>query len=310
MSKVLLDGKGFCTANCIVNNRMLTKKRNLSYVDPLMNLIYAIVLWDDIYVIDWCGRGHYEDFKRILENCEIPINTIRCTSLYIDDYLVHGTSLQKSDFFDHNIGRRTVRCDDESFDFKSVLDYINQAQIHGIDYMPSQDRTDIARRVMRISQTRDKIFSQLDTKLLEFYQQIEETTGININYKFPVLLDYLLENSNTEQDMINGALELKNSFKVKCFRKDLDRMEQALEEGNFIKYKDYYNSMKEILNEISKETNSSNSVQISLSPIPPFISVSKEFEITKKPFRFMWLKDLTRYGLTRRTMKKWNIPLV
>ena len=319
MSEVLLDRQGIVEAvevlsndndlkqewmyelKCVLGYRMPSK----SPIDALMNLIYAIVLWDEAHAMDWqVGRSHYY-ITETIKQFSLPINIIEKKDalrrpLFDSDaniYNIYKKTNIPDDSFIHE--QMSPTTDNFRYNMARTIDYIEQAKIYQIDYMPSARRNVFAIQLEHVMR-RDDILKALDNSLSEFYRQICESSGVTISYDFPVLFDYLLDNSNNGNDIIQGALELKHTHRVKRFRKDVDRMEHALQERNLIKFREYHNSIKEILNEISQETHSSKGIQFSISPMAPFINASANFEITRNPFRFMWLTDLSKYAMTER----------
>lgn len=300
MSKILLDGEGIYAAAQVVR-RIKDKELNISDYDALLNVIVAIVLWDDVYIFSerfssWYVEG-IDYFNQYCNNFHILDTTTR---------LDMPNDLRKmllDHFFERYEDPRTgVSSYRVSFQDKRALEYLFTANINGLDYMPSIERQMILERYNYTSFfLRKDVISKVDKELERYYKQANQSISVKrIKYVFPVLLDYLLERYDIE-DIIKGAFELKQNRSLVKFRKSMDLLDKAWESGNIKYIDDYFKEIERIIGVLSGTIKCDKKFGFTAS-IPLALSVDMAVPL-KRPFHLVFLKDLAFYGIKNRPSK-------
>lgn len=324
MSGILIDRQSiiYASQEIIFSNDPLCEPfRNNFMIEALSDLINAIVLWDDIYVIDYHDTSLIlpkiylqrvgikaktiklkkdMDLFQFIENkvefahrvLEIDISFDEVKKWYLSEYYQSGANIERGPVI--NLLR--------------AYDYIMIASEYNINYMPSIYRKPYVEKYYSHNQmyNNEQDFSRLDLMkkfdkyLIKYYEELKDIIGkLPRKYEFPVLFDYIRGNSNDYKEIIKNTMIIKSNKKVIAFRKELDKLESAFEKGDIIKLKWYFDSLPEILRDIEKELQFQFTIPISVTLIPSF-SVGIDFEIHRKnkiPRGFLWLKDVTRQRL-------------
>lgn len=322
MSKILLDGEGVYRASKLIETIKDKKLKVIDY-DTLLNIIIAIVLWDDIYIFHESMNSHYIDGIDYFKQYSSNFHTIK-------DYCHLPSDLEKMEldhFFEYCDGMKMSFDDlkpDENGNYKSedvinalfgnkphyninyggkrALDYLFIANINGFDYMPSIQRQAILESYDYTNFfIRKDVISKIDKELNRYYNQVNECLPIKrISYSFPVLLDYLLDKYCLE-DIIKGAFELKQSNSLLEFRKEMDLLDKAWENGNIKNIEKYFKEIEHIIDVLSESIKCDKKFNLTIS-FPPALS----FDIAvphKKSFHSVFLKDLAFYGINERLPK-------
>lgn len=303
MSKILLDGEGVFMASCIIE-RIKNNKLNVIDYDALLNIITAIVLWDDIYILCEPTNSHFitgiNYFKQYSSNFHI-----------IKDYHFFPGDLEEMLFDDLKANKNedviNSLLGDESYyifsnEKRRTFNYLFTASIKGLDYMPSIQRQAILESYGYPNFfLRKDVISKIDEELNQYYEQVNECLPLKrISYSFPVLLDYLLDRYCLE-DIIKGAFELKQSKPLVEFRKEMDALDKAWENGNIKNIKEYFTKIEHVIGVLSGSIKCDKRINLTIS-FPPALS----FDIAvphKKTFHSVFLKDLAFYGINERHPK-------
>lgn len=322
MSKILLDGEGVYRASKVIKT---IKHKDLKVIDydALLNIITAIVLWDDIYIFHESTNSHYIDGIDYFKHYSSNFYTIK-------DYYSLPTDLEKMEldhFFEYCEGTNMSFDDlkpDENGNYKAedvinallgnkpyykinhegkrALDYLFIANINDFDYMPSIQRQAILESYDYTNFfIRKDVISKIDKELNQYYKQVNECLPVKrINYSIPVLLDYLLDKYCLE-DLIKGAFELKQNNSLLEFREEMDALDKAWENGNIKNIEKYFTEIEHIINVLSGSIKCDKKFNLTIS-FPPALS----FDIpvpNKKSFHAVFLKDLAFYGINKRPPK-------
>ena len=283
MSKILIDGTSFYQADAVLRAFSLKKYSGKRLeLEPLTNIIYGFVLWDDIYI------GYTPSYPgHVLGLCQRY--DIACR--FID--------------LPHAKGHLEEYCDYESapYEEKQAIRYLIDANAYGLDYLPSVERQRILEHstLPNLFSRRD-VLDQVDSELQKYYERVNQhLPRRRIQYDFPVLIDYLIDKYSTSKDVFRAALDLKHNPIVEAFRKEMDCLEAEFRNGN-VKYLDeYFSSIGRMIEYLSETHSSDEKIKITVETAP-VLSSGGLFPVNK-PFQCVFLKDLSYYGITSRKPK-------
>lgn len=322
MSKILLDGEGVYIASKVIETIKYKKLKIVDY-DALLNIITAIVLWDDIYIFHEGGNSHYIDgidyfkqyssnFHTIRDYCHLPsvLKKIELDSVFkycegtkmsFDDLKPDENGNYKSEDVINALLRNTPH-HNIYYEERRALEYLFIANINDFDYMPSIQRQAILERFDYTNFfIRKDVISKIDKELNRYYKQVNQCLPIKrISCSFPVLLDYLLDRYCLE-DIIKGAFELKQSNQLLEFRKEMDALEKAWENGNIKNIEKYFTEIEHIIDVLSGSIKCDKKFNLTIS-----FPLALSFDIAvphKKSFHSVFLKDLAFYGINARHPK-------
>jgi len=324
MSGILIDRQSIIYASQEIklsNDHLRDPFRNNFRMEALSDLINAIVLWDDIYVINHLDisaallKHHLQEFGIKAKTIEVKedmdlFQSIKNKVEFANRVLEANISFEKvaewhmSEYYQSGayIEKGPV------INLLRAYDYIAIASKHNINYMPSIYRKQYVEKYYSHNQTynnkqdfsRLDLMKKFDKYLIEYYEELKDIIGkMPRKYEFPALFDYIRGNSNDYKEIIKNTMIIKSNKKVIAFRKELDKLESAFKKGDIIKLKWYFDSLPEILRDIEKELQFKFTIPISVTLIPQF-SLGIDFEIHRKnkiPRGFLWLKDITRQML-------------
>lgn len=310
MSKILLDGEGIYRASQLIET-IKNKNMNVVDYDSLLNIITAIILWDDIYIFHETLSSHYIEginhFKQYSDNFCVIDN-----SSYLPFTLKEmglGHLIDNPQFMEIFLNLRSNRNNKNGFNGSLLMDercralnYLLVANMKGLDYMPSIRRQSILQSYNYTNFfIRKDVIDKIDKELIKYYDSVNEHLPVKrIDYPFPILLDYLFDKYSLH-DIIRGAFELKHKKMVVKFRKEMDELDKAWENGNIKNINEYFIEIEHIVNILSKSIKYDKKLNLTIS-FPPALSFDVNF-LHKKPFHSVFLKDLAFYGINNRVPK-------
>ena len=302
MSKILLDGQGLLDATREIN-AFHYRSINSAEFDALANLIYAIILWDDAYII-------YEPFTSVERHVLHYFNNLGTNiNLFRRMKLSPETEKRLSRHFFDNIPLEDVTVDPVlgnygykalHHDKRKALGYLLVANESGMDYLPAPKRAELLEQINYQSFFHRKdVLDCLDSHLIAFYEQLNKSIGkSSIHYQFPVLLDYMLEKYGSIEDVIKYSIDFKYTPSVVRFRAELDGLNEAFINGNLLEVRNYFESIQGVVDDITRSRNIKKTVDVSIS-FPPSLSFS--IDIPKmRPNQLIFVKKLAKYGITQR----------
>lgn len=314
MSKILLDGESIYDASKIMKD-LKSNSLTIGKFDALMNVVYGIVLWDEVYVLEEAFNSHYllgvDGFReheikfQILQKQPVQseIDELALEHFFEYEQFKDLDEDEKSDskFYKEKLGINGFY--KINWEGKRALDYLLIANEKGLDYMPSVKRVCILQSYNFMSFfSRKDVLNKVDLELRGFYKELNNLIGReSIKYSFPILLDYLLDKYQNLEDIIKAAFELKYDSKVIKFRKEMDNLEHAFLKGDLLEIKDYFENIGEIIKEIAEIKNTNKSIDITLS-VPPAISTTIDMKQTRR-HQCLFIKDLAYYGIRERQPK-------
>lgn len=290
----------------IKNSSFLNSGNHLgstSVYDLLMNLVYCIILWDEVCVLEEPFVSHYLDGVNYFEEYGAEF-----TTLYKGEFQYIPRPVRKS-MFEHFFEKRIYGKDEifaGSYHYKvnsggeRALGYYLLANVNGMDYAPSVDRQLILQSYDYLSFfSRNDVISILDNELKNYYDQVNRHfLHSRFTYKFPVILDYLLEKYHSIKDIIKAAYELKNKRETMRFRKELDNLSLEFRKGNVQYVEEYFANIEHLLSDLRNLCCVEKSIDMSVELLPSISFDANKEEI--KPLQSVFLKNLLVYGIKER----------
>lgn len=320
MSKILLDGESIFEASNAIDRLKEAYPYSISTYDALISVVYGIVLWDEVYVIEESFNSHYlknveyfnkyEDQFRILHGEKVAPFLRDFPDERFRERSANGEHFFTPKDFDKDMSKEykqfalpnSIVLMDTFFQAQRAMEYLLVANWNELDYMPS------ARRVFLLDYydyssyfDRRDMLNGVDRELAKFYDEFNQLVGKeSIKYRFPVLLDYLFDKCDNLDDTIKYAFELKNNHNIVRFRREMDALEKAYSDGNLKEIKEYLEAIRLIVYDISKINKMEKTIEITLS-FPP--SITLPMRVKKKEGRskqLLFIKDLAYFGINKR----------
>ncbi len=260
--------------------------------DPtVQNYLYALVLWDDIYALksDNISRSILEKQMGIDETLEkyynvksisYPVSNLKYEAIVQSKkYLIEGdeehNGVVESSFFYMLLG---LELGYNTYLSKDRARFVKESGI--FNYF---GRTDIINR--------------LEKDVLDFYKEINEIVGKKfISFKTPLFLDYITQNCDKLSEAITLAKEIRKEKDVIQFRKAMDKMEDSLNKGDFVTFKQYLSIIPDIVAGINKAGYKETNTTIIVT-VPPAISKEIKTYKLKKGIHLNFLVDLAKFGM-------------
>lgn len=282
MNGILLDN---WSLEEIISDTLLEK--NITYT----NLLEVLVLWDDIYFPDnehsfWWKHG-------------------------IDDYSIKDIIIPFAD--DKNEFQK------EAEDIFNKLDRSNQnsriigiggiryslfSNKKGLDYFPSTKRCEFLNNINQreyYSQVmnRYKLLHALDKEVQKYYDELSDFLSVNtIQFELPLLAQFIMQNTPCGMSHIQFAIRLREDKSIKRYRKYLNKIETAFNNGNWKELFHYENATKEIVHDIFKEKTMVDSVTCGILALPS-INFSFSKRSVEQYVHLSFLKKLAKFAYER-----------
>lgn len=285
MAKILIDNWSIQKAAISINNTYeMREDPDEAYID----LIEAIILWDDIYYIE-------NEFSVFWKNI-----------LWRFGFAHYLKPLSKEEISDcDTIVQNHLNAINENLGIleRGAIEYYLLSNLLQMNYLPSSERTSylIKNNYFNEFIIRNDIIKMLDKSILDYYSEINEELGVErIKFERPLLFDYVANNTYDSRFYINTALQIKKAKEVINFRRWMDNFESVVNSGNIYELKRQILLVHEIVNEVTKLPNSKilGEVQLGLSP-----SISFPFNIHKnndKKIHTNFLRTLTYQAIHNR----------
>jgi hypothetical protein len=271
-------------------------RHNIDYHDFIPqcwdNFLTAIVLWDEI----WSFRAeHAYNWKDIIDNRKIDkidgiIHKIEQSAIEESLMFIYETLSNKGINTIYDIPER-------------ALWYQLISNSLGVPYFahPSRKEYSFIDESCEFF-TRLDLINKIDKELLEYYKKINEELGRDmLSFKYPVLLDFIRKGTQTPEEELEKALELRMDNDVVVFRNQLFGVEQSIKNGNtqmiLSELKMVSDLAKDITNKYQKQVNIGE-LTISLSPS---FSIPINFTNNKKrELHATFIRRLINFGVYER----------
>lgn len=288
MSAILLDN----TFLSSVIENICIYKDDYALASCVKSYLYAIVLWDDVYALD--GRGSMPRKNKFYDS-KLGIN--RLTSYDESENI----SYISSEIYNEYWKNESDNWESKQFG-ESAIYYLLLGYNIGMNVMLSGERMEFIKRT-GISQkifSRADILELLDKEILKYYEEVNASIGKKyFTMKMPVLLDYISSHARDFQEAKDIAFRIKYDSEVIKFRKAMDLMDKALNNGNLVEFNNYIKIIPEIIDSITRnglETKTIN-VGVSLSPSMTVPVKIGKIHLKKRMINMNFLIDLAKYGI-------------
>lgn len=261
-----------------------SQKPNIQYQD----LLTAVILWDEIFYP--CN--------------EMSMGWNASNSALLKVVKPYDDSEQK--FYD-----RAAEIYNQLYKDKKINSIVAQGAIRyqllsnslGFDYFPGSKRAAFLREYnYSTNLLRSKIENIIDRSIIDKYEELNRLLGGTvISFNAPLLVDYIIYNTNHQSSYIDYALELKNERSVKKYRDYLSKIEQQILVGNFTTLGHFKNDIDDLINDIMKlDKKHIVSISFSLS-VMPSINITKDLKINTR-LHLTFLKNLIKFAFKSRKL--------
>jgi hypothetical protein len=336
MSSILLDGQGVAEAACAMGNGTgggpgndliygyeHVRLKNDGWIsapvsyDALVNIVYAIVLWDRIYLLKEKFNSRWLESTYFFQQHGVPFTIIDGPQFYEAEACYnemarsygrrHGYvelfPYMRNEFAPEDEEEQLflTKNDSDPFNVSRTREYINMASVLGMDYLPSARRQMLLERWgINGHQIRIDAMQKMDKTLQDYYNGTNELMGEDrFKFALPILIDYLMQRYSTSEDIIKAALELKNERNVVLFRRELDELEEALVRGDIREVRKYFGRIEETVNEIGDAFETKRQVRFEVNFLPATVAIPIRLKLdvfNPKAYQLLFMKDLAAYG--------------
>lgn len=277
--------------------------------------LYALVLWDAIYKAprrSVSAQAYSESNKRRQKkNKENKV--IKCIKSTIFDLP-----------FDYEYDEIETVAEDIYFEWmfndeyeesrsvkRDVYFYLTLGQIANMNILLSEQRANFVQEsgIAKKIWSREDVLKYLDKEIYEICKEIYSFMDKEIiSIQTPLLVDYICEYSTSLQDAINIALQLKEHKDVIHFRQTMNLLDDSINEGNTLRFKEYVDGLSEIVAQLSSKDVPTKKIEMKFTITPSLAnpSISAMFGIPieynkKRKMNMNFLIELARHGLTHNT---------
>ncbi len=286
MSKILVD-----------NWNMEDIAYELSYIpDEYFSYTYgellnATVLWDEVYYLNNDWSWNWIDSQQELTKIVMPIN---------DDlsFLQESEEIYKKYF--ENIEYPVVA--------SGAIRYSLFSNRYGMGYLPCEERSNFLNKVdvaMRENIFKNVLYNRqsslriLDELIEEQFSSIKRFfPKLKINFQYPVLVDYIRFNANSEKSCIDVALQLKREKAVMAYREYMDQFELALGNEQWSTVIKFEKEIQEIVNDMLKIPEGRAFTVSGSVSLMPSIDISTEIVLNRKKYHLNFLRELADFSFS------------
>lgn len=274
--------------------------------------LYALVLWDAIYKAPRKSQSVtvYTDAEKMRQEKKQENELIRCVKSTIFDlpfdYEYDEIETVSGDVYYewlYNIGyekNRKIK-DDTIF-------YLTLSQIADMNILLSEQRADFVLKsgIAKKIWTREDVLEYIDKEIYEICKEIYSFMDKEIiNIQTPLLVDYICQYATSFQDAINIAFQLKEHKDIIEFRQTMNLLDNAVNNGNTMQFKEYVDRLAEIVVQISRKEVPTKKIEMKFTVTPSLTNptISAMFGIPieynkKRKINMNFLLELAQYGLT------------
>ncbi len=272
----------------------------------------ALVLWDAIYKAPRKSQSVtvYTDAEKKRQEKKQENELIRCVKSTIFDlpfdYEYDEIETVSGDVYYewlYNIGYEKNRKIKEDTIF-----YLTLSQIADMNILLSEQRADFVLKsgIAKKIWTREDILEYIDKEIYEICKEIYSFMDKEIiNIQTPLLVDYICQYATSFQDAINIAFQLKEHKDIIEFRQTMNLLDNAVNNGNTMQFKEYVDRLAEIVVQISRKEVPTKKIEMKFTVTPSLTNptISAMFGIPieynkKRKINMNFLLELAQYGLT------------
>lgn len=261
----------------------------------VQNYLFGIVLWDSIFSLEKRKSRQVGDSKTSDFYVD---NRFHITNIVLDYGDIDNEASDIAfDMYESKVNEPEFQIIEDTFF------YILLSQKVNMNLLLSKERSEFFVK----SKISEKFFHRLDLigmlekEVKEYYDEINRKIGKNfITFECPLLVDYICNNSSNLKDAIELADHIRKEKDVIEFRKAMDKLENALCEGDLLLFNEYISVIPDIVSDITNKDKKSKTVNLVLSATP---SITMPIELEsgrKKMLHVDFLTDLGMYGVYNR----------
>jgi len=242
------------------HNEFFLKYQGDNYSPELCwdNFLTAIVLWDEI----WHFQPEGYPWETMFMNQQIVDNMKRLV------YTVSQEAIDKSLL--GTFVSLTRRCSRTPLNIRNrTIGYQLISNSLGVPFLGHPRRaTNLMDELLHF--TRRDVIDRINKELIAYYNHINEELGRDLlKLKYPVLIDYIMSQADTPEEEMEAALSLRNEKYVVEFRKELNKIESLIKDGNTQKILSELKMVSDLANDITSQYSKKTipgEFSISLSP--------------------------------------------
>lgn len=278
--------------------------------------LYALVLWDAIYKAPRKSQSVtvYTDAEKMRQEKKQENELIRCVKSTIFDlpfdYEYDEIETVSGDVYYewlYNIGYEKNRKIKEEIKEDTIF-YLTLSQIADMNILLSEQRADFVLKsgIAKKIWTREDVLEYIDKEIYEICKEIYSFMDKEIiNIQTPLLVDYICQYATSFQDAINIAFQLKEHKDIIEFRQTMNLLDNAVNNGNTMQFKEYVDRLAEIVVQISRKEVPTKKIEMKFTVTPSLTNptISAMFGIPieynkKRKINMNFLLELAQYGLT------------
>lgn len=291
----------------------------IKYSYAFQNVLYAIMLWDEILVLPKAPTKSYtvDDPMEFIEEYGCIDATNRLTQM-------GHNQLDLREFYsdikfdlrigkwprDNNFFKQHVR------EITDIIFYITLSNELDAGLVLSEDRRDLMITTELFPKNifdRRAVIDLIDKEVMDYYKDFCKQYGAkSIKIEAPILIDYVCNYAESVSDAIKVARDISKEPMVVNFKKTMDQMEECAKQGDFLELEMYLSPIKEKVPSIVKHFRTKTSTfTLQLTPniatgsfvpsIEKDISLNIKGLLDRKHRRHLsFLYDLALFGLMQR----------
>lgn len=282
------------------------------------NVLYAIMLWDEILVLPNAPTKSYtvDGPIEFIEEYGCIDATNMLTQVGDNQFALQNLysniryNLLTGEWPRNNIYYRHLR------DITDIIFYITLSNELDAGLVLCEERSDVMKMKGLNPKNifdRKAVIDLIDKEIMKYYKDFCKQYGArSFSIEAPVLIDYVCNYANSVNDAIVVAREISKEKMVVDFKDTMDQLEQSAKRGNFLEMERYLSPIKEIIPSIVKQFRTKTSTftlqftpNITVGSIIP--SIEKDLSLNIKGLldrkhrrHLAFLYDLALFGLMQR----------
>lgn len=270
---------------CVYEND--SKSYNKEYID----LLEAIILWDDLYYPDntysswWKYIGQDHSIKKIIRPIQDEEEEFNNE---VEEIL---KSINNADNFTETVNKGAVK-------------YLLLSNKNGLNYFPCEKRCIFLEQSNLFNSfkfiNRFDIIRTFDKEIMKYYEELNDFFGKNIfSFEIPLLADFIIQNTPNNMSHIDYAIKLREDRHVVAYRRYLEEIEVAINCAQWDKLLKFEQETKELVSDIFEEKNVIDSISMNLLALPSF-NISTANLPFKKKIHLSFLRKLGKFAYKER----------
>lgn len=287
MQGILVDN--WSIENIVVDCDLKADKK--SYNKEYIDLLEAIVLWDDLYYPEntfssgWKYFAHNHSIRKIVKPLDYKEEEF---SDEIEEIL---EGIDKTNNFTEIVSKGAVK-------------YMLFSNKIGLNYFPCQKRcvfleqSNLFDNLKKIN--RFDIIGTFDKEIIKYYEELNDFFGKNLfTFELPLLADFIIQNTPDNMSNIDYAIKLRNDRHVVAYRKYLNEIEIAINNAKWNELLKFEEETKGLVRDIFGSKEVIDSISVNLLALPSF-SISVDNLPFKRNIHLSFLRRLGKFAYKER----------